>query len=95
MIVYRTAKHVPGSEAFRQAVVNYVKTVIDVEWAEMGKDAMSPEAIGRFEDIWNKFYELKDNGNKMAHFTLILRKPAGSAPPGSPPWRAIFIRRSG
>jgi len=65
MIVYRTGKHLPGSEAFRQAVVNYVKTVIDVEWAEMGKDAVSPEAIGRFEDIWNKFYELKDDGNKM------------------------------
>jgi len=46
-------------------VVNYVKTVIDVEWAEMGKDAVSLEAIGRFEDIWNKFYELKDDGNKM------------------------------
>ena len=64
MIVYRTAKHLPGSEAFRQAVVNYVKTVIDVEWAEMGKDAMSPEASRRFEDIWTKFYELKDDGNK-------------------------------
>ena len=30
----------------------------------MEKDAMSPEAIGRFEDIWTKFYELKDDGNK-------------------------------
>lgn len=64
MIVYRTAKHVPGSEAFRQAVLKYVKTVIDVEWAEMGKDAMSPEALGRFEDIWTKFYEIKNNDNQ-------------------------------
>jgi hypothetical protein len=64
LIVYRTAKHLPGSEAFRQAVVNYVKTVIDVEWAEMEKDAVSPEAGRRFEDIWAKFYELKDDGNK-------------------------------
>ena len=47
MVVYRTAKHLPGSEAFRQAVANYVKTVIDVEWAEMEKDAMSPEADRR------------------------------------------------
>ena len=37
MIVYRTAKPLPGSEAFRQAVVNYVKTVIDVEWARWKK----------------------------------------------------------
>ena len=64
MIVYRTAKHVPGSEAFRQAVLKYVKTVIDVEWAEMGKNAMSPEALGRFEDIWTKFYEIKNNDNQ-------------------------------
>jgi hypothetical protein len=64
MVVYRTAKHLPGSEAFRQAVVNYVKTVIDVEWAEMEKDAMSPEASRRFDDIWAKFYELKDDPNK-------------------------------
>jgi hypothetical protein len=64
MIVYRTAKHLPDSEAFRQAVLKYVKTVIDDEWAEMGKDAMSPEALGHFEDIWTKFYEIKDHDNQ-------------------------------
>jgi hypothetical protein len=64
MVVYRTAKHLPGSEAFRQAVVNYVKTVIDVEWAEMEKDVMSPEASRRFDDIWARFYELKDDPTK-------------------------------
>ena len=64
MIVYRTAKHLPGSEAFRQAVLKYVKTVIDDEWAEMGKDAMSPEALRRFEDIWTKFYEIKNHDNQ-------------------------------
>jgi len=64
MIVYRTAKHLPDSEAFRQAVLKYVKTVIDDEWAEMGKDAMSPEALRRFEDIWTKFYEIKNHDNQ-------------------------------
>jgi hypothetical protein len=64
MIVYRTAKHLPNSEAFRQAVVKYVKTVIDVEWAEMEKDVMSLEAGRRFEDVWARFYELKEDGNK-------------------------------
>jgi hypothetical protein len=64
MIVYRTAKHLPNAEAFRQAVASYVKTVIEVEWAEMEKDTMSPEADQRFDDIWARFYELKDNSNK-------------------------------
>jgi hypothetical protein len=64
MIVYRIAKQLPNSEPFRQAVVNYVKTVIDVEWAEMEKDVMSPEAGQRFEDIWSKFYELSTDPDK-------------------------------
>ena len=66
MVVYRTAKHLPGSEAFRQAVANYVKTVIDVEWAEMEKDAMSPEANRRFDDIWARIYELKDDPSRSS-----------------------------
>jgi hypothetical protein len=66
MVVYRTAKHLPGSEAFRRTVANYVQTVIDVEWAEMGKDIMSPEADQRFDDIWARFYELKDDPNKTS-----------------------------
>jgi hypothetical protein len=64
MIVYRTAKPLPGSEAFRQAVVKYVKTVIDSEWAEMERDIMSPEAERRFDDIWARFNELKAGGEK-------------------------------
>ena len=64
MVVYHTANHLPGSEAFRQAVVNYVKTVIEAEWAEMQKDVMSPAASRRFDDIWARFYELKDDANK-------------------------------
>jgi len=64
MIVYRTAKHLPGSEPFRQALASYVKTVIDVEWGEMEKGAMSPEAGQRFDDIWSRFYELVSDPNK-------------------------------
>jgi len=64
MIVYRIAKQLPNSEPFRQAVVNYVKTVIDVEWAEMEKDVMSPAASQRFEDIWSKLYELVPDPDK-------------------------------
>jgi hypothetical protein len=64
MIVYRTAKHLPGSGAFRQAVASYVKTVIDVEWGEMEKGIMSPEAGQRFDDIWSRFYELVSDPNQ-------------------------------
>jgi len=66
MVVYRTAKHLPGSEDFRRAVTNYVKTVIDVEWAEMEKNAMSPEAGRRFDDIWARIYELKDDPSRSS-----------------------------
>ena len=65
MIVYRTAKHLPGSGPFRQAIASYVKTVIDGEWAEMEKGAMSPEAGQRFEAIWSRYYELRGDPNKL------------------------------
>jgi hypothetical protein len=63
-IVYRTASNLPGSEAFRQAVADYVKAVIEVEWAEMEKGTMSPEASRRFEAIWLRFSELAADANK-------------------------------
>jgi hypothetical protein len=66
IIVYRTAKHLPGSENFRQAVTNYVKTVIQGEWAEMEKGAMSPEANQRFEDMWARYYELRGDPNQLS-----------------------------
>jgi hypothetical protein len=66
MIVYHTAKHLPRSEPLRQAVANYVKTVIDVEWETMEKDALSPEAERRFEDIWSKFYEMAPDPEKYS-----------------------------
>ena len=64
MIIYRTAQHLPGSGPFRQALKSYVKTVIDVEWGEMEKGAMSPEANQRFDDIWSKYDELVPDPNK-------------------------------
>jgi hypothetical protein len=66
MIVHRTAKNLPGSEAFRQAVANYLKTVIEVEWGEMEKGSMSPGANRRFDDIWIKFAELREDPNKTS-----------------------------
>jgi hypothetical protein len=66
LVIYRTAKNLPGSEALRQAVVSYVKTVIEVEWEDMGKDTMSPEADRRFDAIWAGFAEIKDDSNRAA-----------------------------
>jgi hypothetical protein len=65
MIVYRTAIHLPGSGPFCQAVTGYVKAVIDVEWPEMERGAMSPEAAQRFETIWSRYYELGGEPNKL------------------------------
>lgn len=76
MIVYRTAKHLPGSGPFCQAVASYVKTVIDVEWGEMEKGAMSPEADQRFEAIWSRYYELKDSPNKSGELYSNLTEAA-------------------
>ena len=61
MIVYRTAQNLPGSEPFRRALTNYVKTVIEHEWPEMERGSMSQDASRRFDDIWSNFYELKSD----------------------------------
>ena len=76
MIVYRTAKHLPNSEPFRQALASYVKTVIDVEWGEMEKDVMSPEAARRFDDIWSRYYELVPDPNKSGELYTNLTEAA-------------------
>jgi hypothetical protein len=76
IIVYRTAKHLPGSESFRQAVARYVKTVIEVEWEEMKKGAMSREADQRFEDVWSRYYELAGDSNKLGNLYSNLTEAA-------------------
>lgn len=76
MIVYRTAKHLPGSEPLRQAIASYVKTVIDGEWGEMEKGIMSPEAEQRFEAIWSRYYELKSDPNQLGQLYTDLTEAA-------------------
>jgi len=73
MIVYRTAKNLPGSGPFRQAVVSYMKTVVEDEWPQMEKGSMSTEAIRRFDDIWSRFFELMPDPNKSGelHANLV------------------------
>jgi hypothetical protein len=64
LIVYRTARNLPDSQAFRQALVKYVKTVAEDEWPQMAKGSMSEAANRRFDDIWSKFYELRCDPGK-------------------------------
>jgi hypothetical protein len=99
MIVYRTAKHLPNSEPFCQAVASYVKTVIDVEWPEMEKGAMSPEARQRFEAIWSRYYELGGDPNRLSQLYTNLTEAArqrsvrGTTLQGNlyPPFHVILI----
>ena len=74
--VYRIAKHLPNSGPLCQAVSNYVKTVINVEWAEMEKGAMSPEAEKRFESIWTRCFELGGDSNKLSELYSNLAEAA-------------------
>ena len=94
MIVYRTAKHLPNSEPFCQAVASYVKTVIDVEWSEMEKGAMSPEAGQRFEAIWSRYYELGGDSNKLGELYTNLTEAARQRSSRGTMLKAIFTRRS-
>lgn len=65
LIAFRLSKNLPNSGDFRQALADYVKSVINDEWKEMGNDAMSEETTRRLDIVWDKFHQLKpiDNSN--------------------------------
>jgi hypothetical protein len=65
MIAYRAAQNLPGSDAFRQDAVKYLKVVIDVEFPQMQEGAMSPEASRLFDRLWSDLYELKGDSNMI------------------------------
>lgn len=62
---YYTSRNLTNSEAFRQALKDYVKTVLEDEWPKMMDDSMSQEASRRFYDILAKFSELSGNSDKI------------------------------
>jgi len=62
---YYISRSLPNSEAFRQALNNYVKTVLEEEWPRMEKDSMSKEAGRRFDYILTKFNELSGDSDKI------------------------------
>jgi hypothetical protein len=62
---YYASRNLPNSEAFRQALKNYVKTVVEDEWPKMGQDSMSEAASGRFDDVMAKFSAISGDSDKL------------------------------
>jgi hypothetical protein len=62
---YRISQSLPHTEAFRQSMISYVKTVIEDEWPQMERDSMSQEAGRRFDDILTRFFELGGDTTKI------------------------------
>lgn len=62
---YYTSLNMTNAAPFRQALKDYVKTVLEDEWPQMVQDSMSKEAARRFYNILAKFSELSGNSDKM------------------------------
>lgn len=58
-ITYRLSRDLPHSEAFRQALKDYVHSVVQQEWSSMEGDSMSEEAQKRFDKIWEQLHLLR------------------------------------
>jgi hypothetical protein len=61
---YRIATNLPHTEAFQQATLAYMQSVIHDEWARMKQGTMSAETSRRFDDIWKEFYGLPQDHQK-------------------------------
>ena len=62
---YYASRNLPNSEPFRQALKNYVKTVVEDEWPQMGQDSMSEAASRRFDDVLAKFSAISGDSDKL------------------------------
>lgn len=59
LITYRLSRDLPHAEAFRQSLQDYVRSVVQQEWASMEGDSMNEEAQKRFDKIWEQLHLLK------------------------------------
>ena len=66
MSAHRISRTMDHSEVFRQALLKYVQSVIEEEWPQMDRGAMSQEANRRFEGIWEAFYRLDPRNGRTA-----------------------------
>lgn len=63
MVTYRLATPLPGSEGFRQSLVEYSRAVVEDEWPAMDRDLnMSERASDRLGDVWQAFYAMRPAG---------------------------------
>jgi len=65
MVAHYAARSLPQSEAFRQSLQSYVKTVLENEWPQMEKDSMSQAASQRFDEVWEKYFALSGDSDKL------------------------------
>jgi len=56
---YRLSKNLPKAEAFRTAMQDYVKSVVEEEWGQMERGGMSHGTAQRFDQVWDAFLDLK------------------------------------
>jgi hypothetical protein len=72
LITYRLSRDLPHSEAFRQALADYVRGVVQEEWPSMEGDTMNEETKKRFDNVWEQLHLLKpeDKGDNDLYVNL-------------------------
>ena len=73
LVAYRISKTLPNSGAFRRALADYVKGVVDDEWPSMeARDAMSEKTQQALEKVWDSFILLKpaDKGDNDLYLDI-------------------------
>jgi hypothetical protein len=65
LVAFRSSKTLPNSQPLRQALMDYVQSVVTDEWSAMAaKDAMSPKTDRAWDKVWGNYLRLKPE-NKM------------------------------
>jgi hypothetical protein len=60
LVAFRTSKTLPESAPLRQALMDYVKSVVADEWPAMGaKDVMSEKTDQAWDKVWRNYLRLK------------------------------------
>ena len=65
LIAYRMSLSLPNSEPFRQALVDYIRSVVDDEWEQMENGSMSPKSSQHFDRVWDKLRQIKSDNTDL------------------------------
>jgi hypothetical protein len=80
LVAFRISKDLPNSEPFRQALADYVKSVVDDEWSKMGESSrMSGEAGRRLDVVWDRFHMMKPRDKGDNDLYVGISKSLGEA----------------